>query len=148
MVVQFPFDVIQLVRQYHEEKSAKEEEVRLAAEEAEREKLEAEEPKKPRKRKTFAVPEKPEGEVEVVSNWKTDQTQQPDSRGTSSKPVVAGGLWTDDDIGELAKLCQKFPGGTPGRWENIASVLNRPVAEVTFMAKTVSEETSWGGTKG
>jgi hypothetical protein len=49
-------------------------------------------------------------------------------------------LWTDDDLAELARLCNKFPGGTPQRWETIAEFLNRPVPEVTFMAKKVLEK--------
>lgn len=32
---------------------------------------------------------------------------------------------------------KKFPGGTPDRWEKIADMMNRTVAEVTHMAKKV-----------
>lgn len=39
---------------------------------------------------------------------------------------------------ELIKYVKKFPGGTPERWEKIASVMNRTVAEVTHMAKKVA----------
>lgn len=53
------------------------------------------------------------------------------------KPVVSGGLWTDNDILELIKYVKKYPGGTPERWEKIASVMNRTVTEVTHMAKKV-----------
>ncbi|KYM95935.1 DnaJ like protein subfamily C member 1 [Cyphomyrmex costatus] len=56
------------------------------------------------------------------------------------KPTVAGSLWTDNDILELIKCVKKYPGGTPERWEKIASVMNRTVAEVTHMAKKVKEE--------
>lgn len=53
------------------------------------------------------------------------------------KPTVSGGLWTDNDILELIKYVKKYPGGTPERWEKIASVMNRTVVEVTHMAKKV-----------
>lgn len=53
------------------------------------------------------------------------------------KQTISGGLWTDNDILELIKYVKKYPGGTPERWEKIASVMNRTVAEVTHMAKKV-----------
>lgn len=53
------------------------------------------------------------------------------------KTTMSGGLWTDTDILELIKYVKKYPGGTPERWEKIASVMNRTVAEVTHMAKKV-----------
>lgn len=56
------------------------------------------------------------------------------------KPTISGGLWTDSDILELIKYVKKYPGGTPERWEKIASVMNRTVAEVTHMAKKVKDE--------
>ncbi|XP_029665444.1 dnaJ homolog subfamily C member 1-like [Formica exsecta] len=56
------------------------------------------------------------------------------------KPTISGGLWTDNDILELIKYVKKYPGGTPERWEKIASVMNRSVAEVTHMAKKVKDE--------
>lgn len=58
------------------------------------------------------------------------------------KPTVSGGLWTDNDILELIKYVKKYPGGTPERWEKIASVMNRTVVEVTHMAKKVITVTS------
>lgn len=56
------------------------------------------------------------------------------------KQAVSGGLWTDNDILELIKYVKKYPGGTPERWEKIASVMNRTVAEVTHMAKKIKDE--------
>lgn len=56
------------------------------------------------------------------------------------KSTISGGLWTDNDILELIKYVKKYPGGTPERWEKIASVMNRTVAEVTHMAKKVKDE--------
>lgn len=58
----------------------------------------------------------------------------------SEKSTISGGLWTDNDILELIKYVKKYPGGTPERWEKIASVMNRTVVEVTHMAKKVKDE--------
>ncbi|KAJ8878496.1 hypothetical protein PR048_019074 [Dryococelus australis] len=55
-------------------------------------------------------------------------------------PVVSGGLWTDDDIVELIRLVKKYPQGISGRWEKIAAAMNRPVGEVTHIAKKVKED--------
>lgn len=49
-------------------------------------------------------------------------------------PVVSGGLWTDDDFCELARLMAKYPGGTLNRWERIAEMMGRTVFEVTKMS--------------
>ena len=57
-----------------------------------------------------------------------------------SAPVQSGGLWTDDDIVELIRLVKKYPSGTLDRWERIAEAMNRPVADVTHMAKKVKED--------
>lgn len=96
----------------------------------------AQEPKKPRKRKTFKAPEKEESDGEDDDG--ADQDEQQESIKVPVKPkYLSGGLWTDEDLGELAKLCNKFPGGTPDRWEKISDALRRPVPEVIFMAKKV-----------
>lgn len=47
---------------------------------------------------------------------------------------ISGGLWTDEDLGELTRLTKKYPGGTVDRWEIIAEAMFRNVSEVTFMA--------------
>jgi len=57
-----------------------------------------------------------------------------------SPPPVSGGLWTDDDIAELVRLVKKFPPGTACRWEKVANIMGRSVAEVTHMAKKVKED--------
>jgi DnaJ family protein C protein 1 len=164
MVVSFPFDVYNQVKQYQEEKVEQERQKVLEQEEAELERQIAEEPKKPRKRKTFSVPEKTKEELEAAqAKWGRDQAEEAQAKGAEkTAPIITGGLWTDEDINELVKLCSKYPGkgfttcitkinvlsqivadsisilgGTPARWETIASFLNRPVTEVTFMAKKV-----------
>lgn len=47
------------------------------------------------------------------------------------------GEWDDEELAMLAKAVCKFPGGTPGRWEKIAVMMERPVSEVTTKAKTL-----------
>jgi len=137
MVMGFPGDMLELY-QKHQEQKKEEERLRIQEEqEAEIQKQLAEEPKKPKKRKVFSVPEKSPEELQAAQpTWGDQSNDQPKP---TQQPVVSGGLWTDEDIGELAKLCSKFPGGTPSRWETIANILCRPVPEVTFMAKKVLE---------
>lgn len=87
-----------------------------------------------RKRRTGFTPQERNS-----SNFK-ETTKKEDCDYTnhvSEKPIISGGLWTDNDILELVKYVKKYPGGTPERWEKIASVMNRTVTEVTHMAKKV-----------
>ncbi|CAG2193119.1 DNAJC1 [Mytilus edulis] len=42
--------------------------------------------------------------------------------------VEKKGKWSQEEIANLAKAVSKFPGGTPGRWEKIAVMMERPVA--------------------
>ncbi|KAF4519283.1 hypothetical protein B566_EDAN002173 [Ephemera danica] len=91
-----------------------------------------------RRRKAFLPPELgPEDD-----NCLLDPAEEPDSEIPAPPPrkLIVGGLWTDDDLTELAKLVKKFPGGTPERWEKIADSMNRSVPEVTHMARKIKEE--------
>jgi len=136
MVVTFPFELMEHYKLVQEEKERVEKEQAEAEAEAEQEAILAKEPKKPRKRKTVHIPEKiDDGEAEGPVSWVADVKSSEDIK----KVIIKGGLWTDDDISELTKLCQRFPGGTPERWEKIAEQLCRPVQEVTFMAKKLLE---------
>jgi len=84
-----------------------------------------------RKRKPgFVVPDGPTFEMPAEEN-KVSENQVPVKNQTA--PVV-GGLWTDDNLAELVQLINRYPGGTPGRWEIIAETTGRSVAEVTYMA--------------
>lgn len=131
LIVQCPFDIVKLVRFLQEERRKEQE--RLIQEKLEEEEKDIPpEPKKPRKRKTFQAPEK---------EFKDDDVESIKSVGCDfSKPeetFVSGGLWTDDDIAQLIKLCTKYPGGFPDRWNQISIIMRRPVGEVTHMAKKV-----------
>jgi DnaJ family protein C protein 1 len=144
MIFGFPGDVVKVIKE-RQAKKLEEERLRvLEAQKLEEERLIAEERKKPRKRKTFLVPEKPEGEDDesIQPSWGRGAESVEEPRNA---PIVRGGLWTDEDISELVKLCSKFPGGTPERWEKISSALGRAVPEVTFMAKKELEKLSQKG---
>lgn len=87
-----------------------------------------------RKRRTGFTPQE-----RNASNFKeTAKKEDCDTNHVFEKPTVSGGLWTDNDILELIKYVKKYPGGTPERWEKIASVMNRTITEVTHMAKKVT----------
>lgn len=43
--------------------------------------------------------------------------------------------WTEDDLTKLVNAVARYPGGVSGRWEKIAEVLDRPIAQVTSKAK-------------
>lgn len=85
-----------------------------------------------RRRRTGFTPQKRNGNG-VKEVPKKEQTNH-----ICQKPVVSGGLWTDDDILELIKLVKKYPSGTSERWDKIADAMNRTVTEVTHMAKKVA----------
>ncbi|CAG7646589.1 unnamed protein product [Allacma fusca] len=142
LVVQAPFDFMEYRERLRQEEAEKLRLEEIENERLEKERLKAEEPKKPRKRKTFQPQERSEvDEVEVQPVWNIAEDMDKSRKNQPKKPpVISGGLWTDDDLTELARLCSKFPGGTPQRWETIAEFLNRPVPEVTFMAKKVLEK--------
>ncbi|KXJ81926.1 hypothetical protein RP20_CCG017031 [Aedes albopictus] len=115
----------------------KEEEELLRKQEEERAKLK--EDRNLRKRnKKFVAPEKTDEELAAY----TQSIIQPSANDTNKakpKPVVTGGLWTEDDLMELIRLVKKYPGGTTDRWEIIAEMMGRAVAEVTHMAAKMKE---------
>ncbi|KAF7259505.1 DnaJ subfamily C member 1 [Paragonimus skrjabini miyazakii] len=47
--------------------------------------------------------------------------------------------WRESDIIDLVHAVGRFPGGIPGRWERIATQLNRTVSDVTAKAKELGE---------
>ncbi|KAG8244057.1 DnaJ sub C member 1 [Homalodisca vitripennis] len=87
----------------------------------------------PRKRKTFVLPElKDDPSAEV--NHSLNHTKP------STPTVISGGLWTDDDLLELAKLVKKYPVGTTERWDKIGEAMNRPPSEVAHMAHKLKDD--------
>lgn len=53
--------------------------------------------------------------------------------------MVAGGLWTDEDLYELSQMVNKFPPGTSDRWQKVAKEMQRPATEVAFMANKMKQ---------
>nr|XP_050861109.1 dnaJ homolog subfamily C member 1-like [Vespula vulgaris]XP_050861110.1 dnaJ homolog subfamily C member 1-like [Vespula vulgaris] len=93
-------------------------------------------PRGPRRRKTgFPLQERNDSSSKVISKKDNNDTSH-----IYEKPIITGGLWTDDDVIELVKLVKKYPGGTSERWEKIADTMNRTVAEVTYMARKIRNE--------
>lgn len=91
-------------------------------------------PRAPRKRKTFVLPElkeNPSRESNVAANF---------SKRQATPTVISGGLWTDDDLLELAKLVKKYPVGTTERWDRIGDAMNRPASEVAHMAHKLKDD--------
>lgn len=125
--------ISQLLRERKERKKQEEEEA--LAQENEQPEPEVV-PRGIRKRRSgFTPQERSGGNVKETTKKDCDYTNH-----VYEKSTVTGGLWTDNDILELTKYVKKYPGGTPERWEKIASVMNRTIAEVTHMAKKIKDE--------
>ncbi|XP_066302744.1 dnaJ homolog subfamily C member 1-like [Branchiostoma lanceolatum] len=126
-----------------EEQKRREEEERILKEEEE----ERKKPKEPKVRRR-PKPELPQydmsgGNTEIL--WDSAPTVSIDSIEADldsyldDEPVLKkkNVEWTEDELSQLAKSMAKFPGGTSGRWEKIASEVGRPVSEVTTQAAKV-----------
>ncbi|XP_012530456.2 dnaJ homolog subfamily C member 1 [Monomorium pharaonis] len=126
--------IIQLIKERKEKKKQEEEEALAQENEQPEPEIVS---RGVRKRRAGFTPQERSGtnSKETIKKENSDYTNH-----VYEKPAVSGGLWTDNDILELIKYVKKYPGGTPERWEKIASVMNRTVTEVTHMAKKVKEE--------
>lgn len=130
---------------YAEQKKAEEERKQMEKEEEElirkqeEERAKLKEDRNLRKRnKKFVAPEKTDEELAAY----TQSIIKPSANDTGKakpKPMVSGGLWTEDDLMELVRLVKKYPGGTTDRWEIIAELMGRAVSEVTHMAAKMKE---------
>ncbi|BHF71269.1 DnaJ sub C member 1 [Sparganum proliferum] len=58
-----------------------------------------------------------------------------------NEPVTAK-EWTTDEEAIFIRLTNKYPGGFPNRWQKIAEVLGRSVADVTARASAISARMS------
>lgn len=100
--------------------------------ERQQQKIERKEGLRKRKERQNQLMEKTDEELAAYSATIIQHTR--DNGDIKTKVPMSGGLWTDDDLAELARLTKKYPGGTVDRWETIADAMNRNVSEVTFMA--------------
>lgn len=129
------------------EKEQEEEEEKRVKEEEEKKKAKKASRKEGRK-KVKLLPDYSNGGciLEAVDGSESDgQCAKPVKR---IEPVFYGGLWTDDDFNELARLMAKFPGGTVDRWERIAEAMERSVQDVTRMSSKVKNMLMQRATEG
>lgn len=140
--------LIRFLIEYRQERKREAEErkeqERLEAEELEREQEEMEREKE--REKERKIQRRKRVNMLPVYNGEPDEcildaVEEPSNKVKEVKavPRISGGLWTDDDLAELAKYMKKYPVGTPERWEKIADALNRSVVEVTHFAKKMKE---------
>nr|CAG4642730.1 EOG090X0BHG [Evadne anonyx] len=123
------------------EKEEEKEREREEAEELEREREEMEqerERKKYRKKRAAPPPEIRDDPVECILDAVDEPLSQQEA--TVKPKRLNTGMWTDDDLNDLAKFMKKYPTGTTERWEKIAEALNRSIGEVTHFAKKVKNQ--------
>lgn len=102
----------------------------------EEEYLKEKEAKGARKRKpAFTAQEKTPEELARYASLK----HKTYSETMKEKSPIIDTLFTDEDLVELIRLVKKYPGGSPNRWETIAQVMNRNVAQITFMAAKLKD---------
>jgi len=117
-----------------EAEKARVEEEEREAERRENEKKERKELQKQRKL------QKPKYEERTYNNANGGDIPVGNGSTTGSKEKVprnARQLWTDDQLTKLARLMNKYPGGTQDRWETIAEAMERYPWEITKMAANV-----------
>ncbi|XP_013090236.2 dnaJ homolog subfamily C member 1-like [Biomphalaria glabrata] len=123
---------IHLWLEERKKRQEREEEARAAALEESKEEF----IRKPKKRAQMELPEYSSEMLakysEPLSNKKETQTLEKDITDMSS---VKKGDWTSEELVLLSKAVNKFPGGTHDRWEKIAEMVGRTVADVTAKAK-------------
>nr|CAG4652087.1 EOG090X0BHG [Triops cancriformis] len=130
-----------LVRQMREEQKLArqrqaEEEQQLAEEE---EAARAREEEKKLRRKRVVKPVIPDRTGEPQEE-DADEDAPKEVRPATYVPMrPSGGFWSDEDINDLAAMMKKFPPGTLDRWEKIAQMLDRSVAEIVIVAKKVKD---------
>ncbi|CAL2038180.1 unnamed protein product [Caenorhabditis brenneri] len=94
-----------------------------------------------RQQRAAATPQQPEFKFEVAQGLKAVSTNDPEMEKKYAKEseVVSqkqsGSSWTPDELAHLVRLStEKYPAGTPNRWEQMGRVLNRTPEDVIAMA--------------
>ncbi|KAF1761075.1 hypothetical protein GCK72_009329 [Caenorhabditis remanei] len=92
-------------------------------------------------KRAAAAPQQPEFKFEVAQGLKAVSTNDPEMEKKYAKEceVVSqkqsGSSWTPDELAQLVRLStEKYPAGTPNRWEQMGRVLNRTAEDVIAMA--------------
>lgn len=129
-------------KKLEEERKLREKEEEELARKQEEERIRERENRTLRKRnKKFVAPEKTDAELAAYNQSiiQRDDSGAGATGANKPKPLVSGGLWTEDDLVELVRLVKKYPGGTTDRWEIIAELMGRSVSEVTYMAAKMKD---------
>lgn len=94
-----------------------------------------------RQQRAAAAPQQLEFKFEVAQGMKAVSTNDPEmeKKYAAENEVVAqkqsGATWTPDELASLVRLStEKYPAGTPNRWEQMGRVLNRSAEDVIAMA--------------
>ncbi|CAB3403037.1 unnamed protein product [Caenorhabditis bovis] len=93
------------------------------------------------KRQKPTAPPQPEFKFEMATNIKAVSTNDPEmekkykAESEVAAKKQAGCPWTPEELAHLVRLTtEKFPAGTPNRWEQMGRVLNRTEDDVITMA--------------
>ncbi|XP_055606198.1 uncharacterized protein F54F2.9 [Uranotaenia lowii] len=92
-----------------------------------------------RRNKKNAIQEKTDAELAAYTQSIIKDRDRNQGSEKPARPLVSGGLWTEDDLTELVRLVKKYPGGTADRWELIGEMMGRSVSEVTYMAAKMKD---------
>lgn len=140
----------QLFREHREEQKRRKEEQEQTEREEEEERIrwekEEEERKArkaaPKRRRQVVVPEAVSGRRKGLGAMLLQAEAAPEP-----EPAAMGyntGMWTHEELCDLTKLMNKYPGGTVDRWDVIAEQLNRAPHEVTKMAAKMKDKIAAG----
>ncbi|KAK7109665.1 dnaJ homolog subfamily C member 1-like [Littorina saxatilis] len=92
--------------------------------------------RKPKRRK-MEVPEYTGVEGDTGNAVSSSRQTLSGDEQTHATPKKKKGEWTEEELVMLAKAVNKFPGGTPKRWEKIADMIGRSVDEVCSRCKNM-----------
>ncbi|KAJ1363343.1 hypothetical protein KIN20_023188 [Parelaphostrongylus tenuis] len=97
------------------------------------------------RRTTSAIPPR-EFTYEVATDLKAVSPNDPElyakycSESEENIKKQSGDIWSCEELYQLVRLTtEKFPSGTPNRWERVACVLNRSAQDVTAMAAKLKQ---------
>lgn len=86
---------------------------------------------------------KAKDEAAKTDNAEKRRAEEKRQRDEAKRLAKLSNEWTSDEMSLLAKALQKFPGGTAGRWQQIASFIGtRSPDEVVEKAKEMAEGSS------
>lgn len=97
-------------------------------------------------RRVTPVVRPPEFTYEVATDLKAVSPNDPElsakyrNESEENSKKRSGDIWSCEELYQLVRLTtEKFPSGTPNRWERVACVLNRTAQDVTAMAAKLKQ---------